>query len=389
MEKENLFGNAKRFIIQILLLSVILNIALVVVFFYFFIKENPIPIVFTYKPSIGISEKLLTNNEVISNFESFPSDKLFSLLLDSRHIEEGIRTRDLALSILVQRDHFDINRSLGGKQSPSRFLKRDKNSDQKIPLFSDLSDLEYKQIYEFAVSERWPFTFERLFPIIKEKGDKADPALLQMFFQSDECFAVERLFSNSPMPLQKKILLSLLREGSFESLHTFAENQKIAFDISHNKRREFLLNYLKEGSPTAALLLLYTDMSYAIKNIDDETAICLLKLLPEKSEKGSLLAAHFLNSPRKDEVKKEAEAFLSHDKELAKKFYNRPSAGELRPTFRDIAPISHAPNEHIVQPGESLWSIARKYHITVDDLVKINHLTTTNISTGKMLKITP
>lgn len=29
---------------------------------------------------------------------------------------------------------------------------------------------------------------------------------------------------------------------------------------------------------------------------------------------------------------------------------------------------------HTVQPGETLWSIAHKYNVTVDELVKFNNL---------------
>lgn len=44
-------------------------------------------------------------------------------------------------------------------------------------------------------------------------------------------------------------------------------------------------------------------------------------------------------------------------------------------------------NEYIVKKGDSLWSIATKYGITVNDLKEYNNLKTNLISVGKVLKI--
>lgn len=385
MDKRILFAHKIRFLTQILLLSVILNIAFLIIFFYFFIRENPVPVVFSYQPSFPTPEKLYTNQEVIKTFEHLPVEKLFSLLEDDRLIEEGIKARDLSLALLVFRDHLDIDRAFGKKMSPHRILKLENGA--ALPLFSGFSDEEYKQVSSFVALEKWPFSFDRLFPVIKSQGESADPALLQMFFQSEECFAVERLFSQGPIALQKKVLLSLLREGSYETLHAFSESQKACSDTSQNKRLEFLMNYIKEGSKTAALLLLYTDLPYVTKYADDKMVLTILKLLPERSEKGFFFAATLLNSLRSDAVKRQAEEFLSHDKELAHRFYNRPALGNLRPTFRDKPPAAPPPSQHVVQPGESLWSIARKYNISVEELVKINHLPTTSLQSGRILKL--
>lgn len=42
-------------------------------------------------------------------------------------------------------------------------------------------------------------------------------------------------------------------------------------------------------------------------------------------------------------------------------------------------------NYHIVQSGESLWSISRRYNTTVDELVRLNNLTTLSLSIGQRL----
>ncbi|MCM0647937.1 LysM peptidoglycan-binding domain-containing protein [Clostridium swellfunianum] len=42
---------------------------------------------------------------------------------------------------------------------------------------------------------------------------------------------------------------------------------------------------------------------------------------------------------------------------------------------------------HIVQVGDTLWLISRKYGTTVDSLVKLNNLTTTTLKIGQVIKI--
>ena len=44
-------------------------------------------------------------------------------------------------------------------------------------------------------------------------------------------------------------------------------------------------------------------------------------------------------------------------------------------------------NIYIVKPGDSLYQIAKKYQITVEELKKINNLTNSNLSIGQILKI--
>lgn len=44
-------------------------------------------------------------------------------------------------------------------------------------------------------------------------------------------------------------------------------------------------------------------------------------------------------------------------------------------------------NEYIVKKGDSLWSISRTYGITVDELKKINNLTSNLLSIGQILRI--
>jgi hypothetical protein len=259
---------------------------------------------------------------------------------------------------------------------------------QKFPLFLNLTDDDFKKIIHFAVTEKWPFNTEKLFLVIKEQGVTVDASLLQFFFQSEEYFAMERFFAGGPFPLQRKVLLTLIREGNWQIIHQFSESQKLQFELSDKKRRDLLLSYIKLGSKTAALLLLYSDMDFAMKHLDDSSALTVLKLLPEKSEKGILFANGLINSLRNDALKGEAQLYLSGDKEVAQKLNNRPAEGSLKPVFREVPPKAPSQNQHIVQSGESLWSISRKYKVPVEEIVRLNQLkNTTSLREGKILKL--
>jgi LysM repeat protein len=50
--------------------------------------------------------------------------------------------------------------------------------------------------------------------------------------------------------------------------------------------------------------------------------------------------------------------------------------------FQNIFPI-----EHIVQKGETVWSISKNYHIKTDDILKINEMIENNLLSGQKLKI--
>ena len=52
-----------------------------------------------------------------------------------------------------------------------------------------------------------------------------------------------------------------------------------------------------------------------------------------------------------------------------------------------ITPLPGEGNYYVVQNGDSLWKIANKYGITVDELKKLNNLTSNNLTVGQILEI--
>ncbi len=52
-----------------------------------------------------------------------------------------------------------------------------------------------------------------------------------------------------------------------------------------------------------------------------------------------------------------------------------------------VTPSPSEPNTYVVQSGDSLWSIAKKWNTTVEELKRINGLSNNNLSLGQVLKI--
>jgi membrane-bound lytic murein transglycosylase D len=53
-----------------------------------------------------------------------------------------------------------------------------------------------------------------------------------------------------------------------------------------------------------------------------------------------------------------------------------------------LAQQKSQPQQHVVESGETLYSIAQQYHVTVQDLMKWNHLNSDDIQIGQQLLVT-
>ena len=69
--------------------------------------------------------------------------------------------------------------------------------------------------------------------------------------------------------------------------------------------------------------------------------------------------------------------------------YKRTLAERLANVLAEFSDdeVKTGDNIHIVSSGETLWSISRRYNITVDALVRLNNLKTNGISVGQRLRI--
>lgn len=392
------------------------------------------------------------NAQAIRVFQGMTYEQLLEKLQATKLMEDGYTERDLALACLVKEHFFDIRKALLGKMVQPRELYYQHGLEKKtVIIFAGLMERDYQQIQHFIATEKWPLTsqglFKRLQVQILEKSEIQDSTLTQAFCQTPEFLAVETLFGRSGVPIKKRILLNLLAEGSWESLAQFVLSQKDSQDFSPARRQCLLLDYISQNSRTAAYLIAMTDRLYAEKRLDDHQVCLILNLLNEKTVEVQLFAKELLAGPRSDVVHQLAakrlyeyagepvpdsidykialakfcpddikrakqtaaeiaaqkiaqqEMIKSLPKNLVfstvnqeadkKEISKNVGVGNLRPKFRDKPPASPSPRSHIVQDGESLWMISRKYKVGLEDLMQHNSLQSSIIKPGRVLKIPP
>lgn len=375
---------------QALILSGILNLLFLGLFFYFIVRKNPYPLAFDYRPRPEVPREVILPEKLLLGFLPLTLNQLQEQLSDESPVQEGYRVCDFALALLAYRDHVDIERALGRKDLSQRIWKV--GTKHTLILYPGFKKEDFSKIQAYLQIEKWPQTSYGLHCLLKKQGLSADPTLLQAFCMTEEFHALEMLFGRSGVPIKKGTLLTLAAEAKWELLSSHLSMQKEGSDFSDTKRMQFLQKCVEGGSKTAAYLFLLTDYKALVKTAEDATVLNILGLLTTKTSESVAFAQAMKESIRSDAVKQKAAEKLVQfgiTDEVAARLYPRPALGELRPKFREPPPASPPPSLHIIQPGESLWLIARKYHVPIELLIKFNNLSSTTIRPGKTLKIPP
>ncbi len=386
-----------------------------------------------------------SNSEVIRYFKKMPMEWLVARLNNTQLVENGYTQRDLSLASLVAFHHFDVDRSLAGLPplEQKRLLVYGKFKDGRpaeLTVYPGLTDSQCEAILNFAKLEKWPLTSQGLFlKMQKQKKSVQDQSLADAFVITPEFMALEILFNRGNVSIEKQLLIQLALEGTWATLKKFSEEQKIAQDLSNARRQQLLLNYIEQHSLLASELLLRTDWSFALEKLDDHRIIQILELLKNKSPDNERFALSLLTAPRSDAVWKIAAEKLyqyagesvpdklNHDKAL-KRFlanYQPPLAiiapssptlvhnnadsfskalpAPIKPQIitpkklpdvpKEAKPVPKAPIKqdtlYVIQDGDTLWKVSRRYHIAVRELRSYNQLKTDVLQVGQSLKIPP
>lgn len=445
---SSLFPKKIRQLSQALLLSGALNIVILFLWLYWTLSEHPPTPYCVQKPASEEQQQipladLRESGEVLTHLSRLSFAELTDILSHAQLIENGYAERDLALTCLIAFHHFDLSRALGQEGLPQQkrlLMWRAAPEHPPIPLllYPGLTQQQFDQVHQFAKNERWPLTAEGLFLALqKQKDQMADPTLMETFMLTPEFWAVEWLFNRSETRAEKNKLLMILLEGNWLLLKQFADRQKAAQDSSDAHRQKFLLDYVKLKSPSAAALLLKTDWNFCVKKLEDGQVINLLQLIPITLPDGERFAKEMLGSPRSTNVWKQAARWLyAHAQEPMPQEWNYrlvlahflpeklKQSGEKVPV-RLIAPASKPKVEagkkksmpatpslnlsaaisdkqllnkkkkvetkvqqtYIVQEGDSLWKISRRFKVSIDALKAANGLSSDALQPGAVLKI--
>lgn len=348
-----------------------------------------------------------SNFQVIQQLRKLPYEKLQALLTQTTLIENGYTQRDMALASMTAFHHFDIKRALG-TQWPAiqkRVLVYGNNTQlDKLVIYAGLTEDQYKQIIQFATTELWPFTPQGLFQLIQKEPLKPEPQLAEIFYLTSEFLAVELLFNRSDVQVDKTELLNVLKEGNWALLSKFAQEQKVSQDLSPARRQRFLIEFIKNGSKSAAYLMLKTDGEFAVKKLDDNTIMTMLELLLDRTPASEKFAVLLLKSPRSDSVLRLAGIRLydylgeAHPEKwdpqaLLVRYlpnYKPPVKPQKKAATNPVPTVPNAIKKervYVVQEGDSLWKIAKKFKVDIDALKSYNKLKSDFLKPGTTLKI--
>jgi len=389
-----------KWVTQALILSGTLNIGLLATFIYFAIKDKQqhVAIELTPLPSRSANSSF-TNEQLLHAYALLPYQELLLRLENKDLIEVGLAKRDLALACLVAFHHFNLEKALGNSPLQKRILPFfNQNNQEKIELtvYPGLTDEHFHAIQQYSKTEKWPLTTQGLFYELKRAPQPRDPSLIDAFTITTEYHTLFTLFAKTSLPLSHAQLIDLLCDGDWSTFAQFTSERQ-AIDLSLDYRRSLLLSYLKHHSTTAAQLLLNHDREFLLKRLDDSSILTLLDLLDPQTPQLDLLAKELLASPRTDAIwKKSAHILYTLSGELLPEPYDHQAS--LHRFLFATAPSKPTPQPkpttpktgkriHVVQAGDSLWKIAHKYHVTVPELMRANHLETEKLRLGRELEI--
>ncbi|MBS0604957.1 MAG: LysM peptidoglycan-binding domain-containing protein [Verrucomicrobia bacterium] len=413
--QDNQWVSRTKWLTQALIISGTLNIGLISTFIYFVLKDKQEALSIELKPASKESgEALATNIQLLRSYSLLPYQELLLRLENRDHIEEGLAKRDLALACLVAFHHFNLDKALGGLPLQKRTIPFTNNDGQEtidVPVFPGLADYQFLAIMQYAKTEKWPLTSQGLFHEIKRAASPRDPSLLDSFYLSPEYHAAYTLLTKSGLNLTREQVVDLIAEGDWKTLSDLSAQQRTAMDLTPDRRRAFLVDYLNNHSRIAAKLLLDTDFEFVSKRLDDGQILTLLDLYTDKTSFLQNFAKELLASPRTDAVWKRAASLLyilageqvpePYDHLMAVQRFlpqasPKPAPEAPQPlivqTKASVQAPAPAPSKskkrtHTIEQGDNLWKIARKYHVSVEEIMRANRMDSEKLRPGKQLEI--
>ncbi len=400
-----------RFLTQTLILSGTLNIGLLSSIIYFNLRDKMTAISYEVPSSI---KPEFTNEQVLRAYSRASFQDLLLRLESKDLIEEGYSKRDLALACLTAFHHFNIEKALGGILLQKRlvaFRNAEGNEMVELVSFVGLKDEHFEALLQFARTEKWPLTPKGVFFEISRMKMPCDPSLLEAFYCTAEFHNLYALMQKNIPEISRSRVIDLLKEGTWDLVKRFSDSLRVYQSYNVETFREFLVSCaLDKHSKIAMDFLSQYEMEYMLKKFDDTQLMICLDLQAGEKEKMEPLARQLLVSQRSDNLRKKAALVLyALAGEEAPLVYDYTQAlhrfGPKKVFLEQKAPVillassqkgdSKAPvlavlkkgMVHKVQAGDSLWKIAKKYGVSVESIMKLNHLESDRLKLGKDLQI--
>lgn len=361
------------------------------------------------------------NCAVLNQMSQWDYARLTVELSNQEIVEDGYSRAALALAMLVANFDFDVQRSLGEKALQKRTLK-DAKGGVGYELIAGLDGSDFEQIQLFARQEKWPITAQGLHRLIKQGSSLGGSfphcseghLLADAFMASDAFASLERLF---PKDIPKSELMTIARCLEWDQLaRTMSATSSPPIERYRAlQRRQLLMSAVDQGCKTAAYLLILCDYDFSLRHTTDEDLAQLLCLLDTYTAEAMNIALSVLKSPRENAIRelaaKKAGGFLNiplPTKEdqwrlLARALLGKPSDSscELSPEVLQARPdikkmttehihfnqTGESERTHVVQRGDTLWKLSKRYGLTVQQLMALNALQRDLLRIGQILQI--
>ena len=181
---------------QALLVSGALNMLFIALFYFIIVQEAPLYFTFRQiKAAVEAKESDTATSQLLTRLNILSMDELIPYLDDQTQLEEGIKTRDIALAILTDRHHFDLSRALLGFPEPAKkSLKIAGPEITYLTLYINLSDSHYRAITDFAKQELFPVTDAPLAVLPPlEVVEKEKPKTTHIVQEGESLWKISRL----------------------------------------------------------------------------------------------------------------------------------------------------------------------------------------------------
>src|SRR5262249_51741527 len=191
-------------------------------------------------------KELATLTQSLRELETRTFEDLVKALEDVQQIADGYKMQDLALSLLVSRHSFDLERGLGSKVSAKRLFKyvSHDNVAAWIILYPGLLQEQFARCTDFAKKEKWPFTAQGL---LARYRDNQDPLLKETFLQTDEYRLVQILLCRNTC-ITKEQVFELVNACDWKVMKGLYDEMQRSQDFSPEVRRAFLLGALPHSA---------------------------------------------------------------------------------------------------------------------------------------------